>query len=75
MSIAKLWTLKIMVVGQSHKMDSDQRREWDSNPRRLAPHGFSSATHVVYWFRRNGAELDLFIPTVHEVALSKTEFS
>ena len=25
---------------------SDQRREWDSNPRRLAPHGFSRAAHL-----------------------------
>ncbi len=25
---------------------SQQRREWDSNPRRLAPHGFSRAAHL-----------------------------
>ena len=28
------------------KSASDQRREWDSNPRRLAPHGFSRAAHL-----------------------------
>ena len=28
------------------KSASDLRREWDSNPRRLAPHGFSRAAHL-----------------------------
>src|SRR5208282_5312516 len=26
--------------------DITERREWDSNPRRLAPHGFSRAAHL-----------------------------
>ena len=34
-----------------------QRREWDSNPRRLAPHGFSSATLGVQLVESSSSEL------------------
>ena len=46
----QLWTdygqSRIRRSSQITETASDQRREWDSNPRRLAPHGFSRAAHL-----------------------------
>jgi hypothetical protein len=45
---------------EDREIASDQRREWDSNPRKLASHGFSSATSSVQWILLSVRELGLW---------------
>ena len=49
---------------KNRKINSDQRREGDWNPRRLAPSDFSGAIEGVHWMVWNSFDLDIVVAAV-----------